>query len=150
MNQNYYYSGRETGIQKTDEEYAKDLDNWIADVWEEYKEKYYGAGKIPMIIDPSAASFIALLKKREWCKVRTADNAVSDGIRETAVCMQMGYIKILRSAMPCLVNELGGYVWDEEDKDEKPVKVDDHACDSVRYFCKTMKLAAKNRQHNFL
>ena len=144
----YYYSGRETGIQKTDEEYAKDLDNWIADVWAKYREKYYGAGKITTIIDPSAASFITLLKKREWCKVRTADNDVDDGIRETAVCMQMGYIKILRQAMPCLINELGGYVWDAKSQDEKPIKEDDHACDSVRYFCKTMKLAAKNRQRS--
>ena len=144
----YYYSGRETGIQKTDEEYAKDLDNCIADVWAKYQKKYYGAGKITTIIDPSAASFITLLKKREWCKVRTADNDVDDGIRETAVCMQMGYIKILRQAMPCLIDELGGYVWDAKSQDEKPVKEDDHACDSVRYFCKTMKLAAKNRQRS--
>jgi hypothetical protein len=144
----YYYSGRNTGIQKTDEEYAADLDKWIADIWEVYQEKYYGAGKIIAIIDPSAASFIALLKKREWCKVRTADNAVSDGIRETAVCMQMGLIKLLRGAMQNTINELGGYVWDDTSVDERPVKIEDHGCDSTRYFCKTMKLAAKNRQRS--
>ena len=144
----YYYSGRNTGIQKTDEEYASDLDKWIADIWEVYQEKYYGMGRITTIIDPSAASFITLLKKREWCKVRTADNAVSDGIRETAVCMQLGLIKLLRGAMRNTINELGGYVWDDTSVEEKPVKVDDHGCDSTRYFCKTMKLAAKNRQRS--
>ena len=144
----YYYSGRNTGIQKTDEEYASDLDKWIADIWEVYQEKYYGMGRITTIIDPSAASFIALLKKREWSKVRSADNAVSDGIRETAVCMQMGLIKLLRGAMQNTISEFGGYVWDDASIEEKPVKVDDHGCDSTRYFCKTMKLAAKNRQRS--
>ena len=146
----YYYSGRNTGIQKTDEEYASDLDKWIADIWEVYQEKYYGAGKISAIIDPSAASFIALLKKREWCKVRAADNAVNDGIRETAVCMQMGLIKLLRGAMQNTINELGGYVWDETSVEERPVKIDDHGCDAIRYFCKTMRIAAKNRQQSLM
>lgn len=149
----YYYSGRDTGIQKTDEEYAADLDQWIEPAWDEFQHMpvehgylTYERGKIPVIIDPSAASFIALMKKRNWCKVRSADNAVDDGIRETAVCMQMGHIKILRPAMPKLIKELGGYVWDNTAEVERPVKVDDHGCDSTRYFCKTMKLAAKNRQ----
>lgn len=149
----YYYSGRDIGIQKTDEEYAADLDQWIEPAWDEFQHMpvehgylSYERGKILVIIDPSAASFIALMKKRNWCKVRSADNAVDDGIRETAVCMQMGYIKILRPAMPKLIKELGGYVWDDTAEVERPVKVDDHGCDSTRYFCKTMKLAAKNRQ----
>lgn len=153
----YYYSGRDTGIQKTDEEYAQDLNKWIKDIWEWVKEnpRYSPlAGttyeKIQTIIDPSAASFIALLKKTEWARVRSAQNAVADGIRETAVALQMGYVKILRPAMPNWIKEAGGYVWDDkndnkEKEEEKPLKVADHLMDACRYFVKTMRVSTKNR-----
>ena len=148
----YYYSGRDKGIQKTDQEYAEDLNEWISDIWEEYSHMPAGGflaaehGRIKTIIDPSAASFIALLKKSDWAKVVKADNAVMDGIRETAVSLQMGFIKILRSCTNW-VSEVGGYVWDMESGEEKPVKISDHLMDSTRYFVKTMRIAAKNRQH---
>lgn len=146
----YYYSGRDTGQQKTDNEYAKDLDAWISDIWE-WKKMHprYSAlagnayDKIQTIIDPSAASFIALLKKTEWAKVRQADNAVANGIRETAVALQMGRIKILKPAMPNWIKEAGGYVWDDKEEDEKPVKIADHSMDSMRYFVKTMRISRR-------
>ena len=148
----YYYSGRDTGVQKTDEDYAKDLDEWISDVWEFQQEHatYRGlAGKAPQkiqtIIDPSAASFIALLKKRDWCKVRQADNAVEDGIRDTAVALQIGRVKILKS-MTNWQKEAGGYVWDSTGEKERPVKENDHAMDATRYFVKTMRVSARERQ----
>lgn len=150
----YYYSGRDTGIQKTDQEYAEALDEWISDIWEERKE--HGSysvlagdvyAKIPTIIDPSAASFIALLRKTEWAKVRQADNAVADGIRETAVALQTGRIKVLDS-LTNWKSEVAGYVWDDKTTDEKPVKVNDHLMDAMRYFVKTMRVSAKNRQYS--
>ena len=158
---NYYYSGRNEGIQKTDEEYAKDLDAWIAPTWEEYKQMpvtggIFGMerGKIRTIIDPSAASFIALLKKKEWCKVQKADNNVADGIRETAVALQLGFIKILKSCKEW-VSEAGGYVWTrkkdgEKEFEETPVKINDHDMDATRYFVKTMRITAKNRQYSLV
>ena len=148
----YYYSGRETGTQKTDQEYAEDLEKWIADVWEERKKapmhSYLGGstvGRIETIIDPSAASFIALLKKSEWSKVRSANNAVLDGIRDTAVALQTGKIKLLRPAMPNLIKEMGGYVWDDSEVEERPVKVDAHGCDAMRYFCETKRISKPRR-----
>jgi len=146
----YYYSGRDTGIQKTDQEYATDLDRWIADIWEYMNDNPLQTAfgpmveKIPTIIDPSAASFIALLKKNEWSKVRRADNAVLDGIRETAVALQMGKVKVLRSCKNW-VKEAGGYVWDDASGEERPIKEDDHAMDSTRYFVKTMRIAKPQR-----
>lgn len=131
----YYYSGREVGVQKTDEEYAKDLDSFIEDL--ELKEK------IRTIIDPSAASFIALLRKRGKYRVIPADNAVADGIRETATCMKTGKIKIQRNCKNWM-KEVQGYVWDDKAGEDRPIKVDDHAMDDTRYFCKTMRLAVKN------
>lgn len=127
----YYYSGRNTGIQKTDEEYAADLDDFIQDV--------PIVDRIRTIIDPSAASFITLLKKRGKYHVIPAKNDVADGIRETATCMRKGLIKI----SPGCKNwqkEVQGYVWDDTAQDDRPVKVDDHAMDDTRYFVKTMKV----------
>ena len=83
----YYYSGRKEGHQKTDEDYADDLDLLIEDI-----ELQYGQ-KMEVIIDPSAASMKATLKKRRY-KVRDADNAVEDGLRETATALQKGLVKI--------------------------------------------------------
>ena len=147
----YYYSGRDTGVQKTDEDYAHDLDNWISDVWEYVQEHptltMFGGmvDKIPTIIDPSAASFITLLKRKPWCKVRAADNAVKDGIRDTAVALQMGHVKILRSGMPNWIKEAGGYVWDNTSGEEKPIKEADHSMDATRYFVRTMRVTSRNR-----
>ena len=149
----YYYSGRDLGVQKTDQEYAEALNEWVSDIWEVVKgtpTHSLLAGdvyqKIRTIIDPSAASFIAVLKKNEWSKVIPANNAVMDGIRETAVALQTGKIKILSS----LVNwkqEAGGYVWDNSEVEERPIKVNDHLMDSMRYFVNTMKVTAIKRNY---
>ena len=65
----YYYSGRDEERQKTDTEYADDLERWLA-----------GIKPVKIIIDPSAASFIAELKKRGYT-IKKAKNDVLDGIR---------------------------------------------------------------------
>lgn len=123
----YYYGGRDKGIQKTDAEYLQDLDKTFADI----------PGPITTIIDPSAASFIALLRQSKRYKVRKADNAVLDGIRETATAMHKGIIKISPECKDW-IREAQGYVWDESDSEDRPVKVNDHAMDDTRYFCRTM------------
>lgn len=129
----YYYSGRDTGVQKTDEEYAQDIDRFI--------EGFSPGQKMTTIIDPSAASFIALLKKRNHrYKVLPADNDVLDGTRETATCMKMGKIKISQECSNW-EKEAQGYVWDDKSSEDKPVKVGDHLMDATRYFVKTMGIA---------
>lgn len=135
----YYYSGRETGIQKTDEEYAQALDKLLEDVHKYQSENtIYGATeKLETIIDPSAASFIALLNRRGKYKVRKADNDVLDGIRETATALKSGKIKISRELKEWRA-EAGGYVWDD---DERPVKVNDHYMDATRYFVRTKRIS---------
>ena len=127
----YYYSGREEKKQKTDSEYLKDMDTWLLDI--------QTGRKLPVIIDPSAASFIALLNKHEHrYGVRRADNEVENGIRETANAMMNGYLKISRKNCPRLVGELSGYVWDMKHPNEDvPLKENDHGCDATRYFVKT-------------
>lgn len=133
----YYYSGRDTGVQKTDEEYGRDMDKFIDGI----------EGRMKCIIDPSAASFIALLRRKGGrYGVKPADNDVMDGIRETATAMITGKIKISPTGCPNLIKELQGYVWDDAE-DDRPLKVNDHACDAVRYFVKTQKIVKGKTQY---
>lgn len=134
----YYYSGRDSGISKTDEEYGNDIDAFV--------EKYdINRKAMKTIIDPSAASFIVLLRKRGYTVVN-GDNDVANGIRDTAVAMQKGMIKVNPSIKPWK-KEAEGYVWDESAGDDRPVKLNDHYMDATRYFVETMKLVKKNTDY---
>lgn len=145
----YYYSGRDKGIQKTDEEYAEDLDEFIEPIMAKREENTRYAERMKTIIDPSAASFITLLRKRKKYNVIQADNAVADGIRETATAMKKGLIKISPECKNWK-KEARGYVWDESAGDDRPVKEADHAMDDTRYFVKTMKIAVPKMEYRSL
>ena len=122
----YYYSGRETGRQKTDEEYYSDLDAFV--------------GGLPIrgiIIDPSAASMIACIRRHGKYHLRAADNSVLDGIRETATALNSGNLLICDSCTRTL-EEFESYVWDTKAQEDRPVKSNDHAMDALRYFVKTV------------
>lgn len=139
MSREYYYSGRDKGEQKTDEDYGRDIDSFT---------EGYGtpSKKLKVIIDPSAASFIALLRRRGKYHVLPANNDVINGIRDTAACMQQGAIKISPKCKKW-VTEVQGYVWDDSTSDDKPVKENDHHMDQTRYFVKTMNLAKPRREY---
>lgn len=150
----YYYSGRKTGKQKTDDEYATDIEDFMADEIEDYRTRLEASrrepnipmpSKIQLIVDPSAASFIALMKKKDWCKVVKANNDVEDGIRETASAMKRGLIKISTN-MPEWRREVEGYVWDDKVEEDKPVKENDHLMDATRYFVKTKRICKIRRK----
>lgn len=133
----YYYSGKKTGINKTDDDYANDLENFIPDT----------GRKIKTYIDPSAASMIALLKKKGRYRVIKADNAVVPGIEEVAVCMQRGTIKF-SGRLKNWKREVQGYVWDEKAvSEDKPVKDEDHLMDAQRYFVHTKGLASVKQKY---
>lgn len=133
----YYYSGRDAQKQKADDEYADDIDKFTQWLFDDGLI----TGKLETIIDPSAASFIAMLKKRKRYKVRLADNDVLNGIRETATAMNLGLIKI-SSRLKNWKKEAAGYVWDDK-KEDAPVKELDHHMDNTRYFVKTKRLVRK-------
>ena len=135
----WYYSGRETQTQLTDEEYGQEIDKRFG----QYTNDYV---KMKVIIDPSAASFITLMRRKQKYHVIPADNDVIDGIRETATAMQTDKIKI-NPELKWFVRELEGYVWDDKSAEDRPVKVADHACDSCRYFVKTLKIAQNRIQY---
>lgn len=141
----YYYSGRDTGKQKTDQEYVDYMIDFVHPATEwgmkaQIEGKIYGEFQIPTFIDPSAASFITLMQRRDPFAVRHANNDVLDGLRCTARAMRNGIIKINRKCTH-LIDELQGYVWDDQSEEDRPVKVADHLCDSMRYFVKTMGIA---------
>lgn len=114
----YYYSGRNEGKTKTDDEYLKDVIAQFGQYGNEWQ-------RLKIIIDPSAASFIAALRRTHIFSVIPADNAVKDGIRETASAMMQGKIKIAPWIKDWF-DEAGGYVWADTDADDVPVKVNDH------------------------
>lgn len=121
----YYYSGRETNHQRTDEEYCDEVESLSKD----YNIK-------SVIVDPSAASFITALRKRGF-KVQKANNDVLDGIRRTAVYLKNGNIKIHRSCA-YTISEFGLYCWDDKATEDRVIKENDHAMDDIRYFCNTI------------
>ena len=128
----YRYSGRDTGRQKTDADYVADM-RAFAD----------GLGRVPFVVDPSAASFIAAMR-REGFTVRKAKNDVMDGIRQTGAAMATGTVRIADD-LPELAKEFGGYVWDGKG-DDKPVKVNDHLMDALRYGVATLGMARQPRE----
>lgn len=121
----YYHSGRESREQKTDDDY-----------WRAYAKLTTGLRISRLIIDPSAASFIVLARRR-GAPVMDAENGVLDGIRDTATAMQRGSIKVARQCER-LIQEAQGYMWDAKEGEERPVKVNDHAMDALRYFVRTV------------
>lgn len=122
----YYYSGRDTQAAKTDEEYYAMLERL--------------AGDRPIrsvIIDPSAASFIEVVRRHHKYTVRKAKNDVLPGILTTSRYLQDGTIKIHRSCKDT-IREFGLYRWDDKASEDRPIKENDHAMDSVRYFAYTI------------
>lgn len=121
----YYYSGRETQANKTDEEYCTEIARL--------------AGDLPIrsiVVDPSAASFIEVLRRKQYI-VRKAKNDVLNGIMLTARYLQDGTIKIHRRCKDS-IREFGLYRWDDKATEDRPIKENDHAMDSIRYFAFTI------------
>lgn len=122
----YYYSGRSSSLMKTDEEYYAEI------------EKLAGNRDIRnIIVDPSAASFIACIRRHGRFSVRKAKNEVLSGIRLTAAMLQAGEIKICTDCEDA-IREFGLYRWEEKGEIDRVVKENDHAMDDIRYFCATV------------
>ena len=134
----FYHSGRETAQQKTDQQYYEDLERL--------------AGDLPvdrLIIDPSATSFIALVKQKRRFRVMKARNDVIDGIRKTASAIQQGKIKV-NDCCKNTIKEYGLYSWDQKADEDRPIKDNDHAMDATRYFVSTMNIMKPKSEYNSL
>ena len=118
----YYYDSRRTGAQRTDEEHYRALEELCAGKTIDF-----------IVADPSAASFIALIRRRGKYRVRRADNAVLDGLRRTAAALKRGDLRVCRCCKDAM-REFGLYRWDAAKSCDAPVKENDHAMDDIRYF----------------
>lgn len=122
----YYYDSRKEGRQKTDEEHYQSL------------EKLVGTREIKAVtVDPSAASFIELIKRKNRFKVISADNSVINGIRQVSSALKQGKIKICNNCSDS-IREFSLYRWSEKSTEDAPVKENDHAMDDIRYFVTTI------------
>ena len=122
----FYHNGRESGKVLTDEEYCDALEEL--------------AGNLPVeqvVVDPSAASLIAALRRRGIFPVRKAKNEVLPGIRLVATLLKAG---ILQFSPRCkdTVREFQLYRWEDSGEKDTVVKENDHAMDDIRYFCATI------------
>ena len=110
----YYYSGRDERSNKTDEEYYTELEKLAGDLHVK-----------SVIVDPSAASFIEVIRRHKRFTVKKAVNDVLPGIMTTARYLQDGTIKIHPSCEDA-IREFGLYRWDEDAQEDRPVKENDH------------------------
>ena len=95
----FYFNSRAAMRQMTDEEYARELKKLAG-------ERFIAA----VIVDPSAASFIEVLRRKGW-RVQKADNDVLAGIRLTADALKEGRVVICEGCNDC-IREMDEYVWD--------------------------------------
>ena len=122
----FYFDSRKEMRQMTDEEYAGALEKLAG-----------GRSLTAVIVDPSAASFIEVLKRKGW-RVQKANNDVLSGIRLTSDCLKSGKVVICEGCDDCL-RELEEYVWDlSSGSRDKVRKEHDHAMDDMRYFVSTV------------
>ncbi len=124
-----YYSGKQSKKLLTDEEY-----------YERLVELAKGYAVKCIVIDPSAASFIATIRRHGEFNVRKADNNVLNGIRITGTLLQSGKL-IIQEDCQDAIREFGTYSWDEDSEEDRVIKEFDHAMDDIRYFCATVAKA---------
>ena len=117
----WYYSGREQKRQLTNTQYLRKI-----------QQLAEGHDIEAVIVDPSAASFIAELRYAGFT-VRKAKNDVVDGIRRVSAALQQNKLIFSPDCKDC-IREFSLYRWDEKSSEDKPIKKNDHAMDDVRYF----------------
>ena len=124
----YYHSGRDTNDQKTDEQY--------------YDELCRLCGDRPIdriFIDPSASSFITLIRQRGKYIVRHANNEVLDGIHHVGSALTNRLI-LFNDCCKNTIREFSLYSWDPDAVTDTVIKENDHAMDAVRYFVQTNRV----------
>ena len=98
------------------------------------------AGSLPVTavtVDPSAASFIELIKRKGRFNVLPAKNDVVNGIRLTQDYLARGKL-FISPACKDAIREFGLYRWDPKAPGDRVIKENDHAMDDIRYFVSTL------------
>lgn len=121
----FYFDSKRERRQMTDEEYADRLTALSG-----------GRTITAVVVDPSAASFMEVLRRR-GLPVRKARNDVLSGIRRTSDLLKAGKLVICTPCADCL-REMQEYVWEERAGNDTVKKCNDHAMDDMRYFVSTV------------
>ena len=122
----YYYDSRKTGTSRTDEEHYAALCELVDNL------------KITAVtVDPSAASFITLIRRHAKFKVISAKNNVVNGIRKVSTALKNKSLLICNSCKDSM-REFSLYRWEDSLSKDVPVKENDHAMDDIRYFVSTL------------
>ena len=111
--------------QGTDGELSADLAAWLKT--RDYQPAW-------TFVDPAAASF-KLQLYRDDIRAVDATNDVVNGIRTTASLFATDQLRV-SDRCTRLTSEIHGYVWDPKAAkkgQDKPIKLDDHFCDALRY-----------------
>lgn len=133
----YFYSGRDEGIQKSPSDYAEDFVDFCTQLFESY-----GARDFYLFLDPSARGLTEEIRRAVSAvrlpfslHLREAENDVALGISRVQKLLTFGTLTI-SPLQSNAVYEFGVYEYDKKSIErgrEVPVKVDDHAMDAIRY-----------------
>lgn len=120
----YYEGGTEGNKQKTDSQYADDLEIFLDGI---HPDVIY--------VDPSALSFIVELRYRNKYKIKAGKNDVLPGIQFISKLLNNSLYFIDES---CVETDKGysSYVWNPNKQRiglDEPLKENDHVCDRDRY-----------------
>lgn len=134
------YDSRAQRRQLTDAEYSGRLRQWFTRI-PIPGSTVRGVTPRYVVVDPSATSFRVQLHQdgiNSW----PADNGVLDGIRVVSSLLAWSSRPKLLIHRSCkhLIDELSSYSWDEKAQvkgEDKPIKINDHGCDALRYGIKT-------------
>jgi PBSX family phage terminase large subunit len=127
----WWWNSKQQRKQLTDSDYSAKLRGWMDTDLGGIRPQY-------VIIDPSAASFMTQAWQ-DGLSPTLGNNEVLNGIRTVSSLFARGKLLVHRSCRN-LLNELPGYSWDDDKAakgEDAPVKVDDHACDAMRYAIHT-------------
>lgn len=116
------WDSKETRRQKTDGQYADDLEE-------------FGAMGFEVRLPPEAASLRAELQLRGFWVV-DADNSVAEGIHTVSTMLARRTLRISKTGCPRLCKRLPQYAWDDKAAkrgEEGPLKVNDDEVDALRY-----------------
>lgn len=138
VDREYVWESVKTNQQKTDGQYADDLEDFLA-----------GGNRAGLpgracknslvLLPPECASFEAELTLRGMWHT-DADNDVADGIRMTASMMALKKLRFSRERCPKLIAQIPSYAWDDKKAKrglEEPIKSNDDCVDALRYFVKS-------------
>jgi PBSX family phage terminase large subunit len=119
----YYWDSAKKGRSKTDEELVRDIVEFIG--YRSVRAVY---------VDPAAASLKLALRHKDL-PVLDAKNDVILGIKIVSKFIS-GKNLAIQKGCTTLIEQLQSYAWDPKAADrgeDKPIKKDDHICDSLRY-----------------